>query len=354
MISTLGETATALNDISNKIDNANQTIGTVKRSSRQCAVKAAEAISQLTEKKKKSTLRVTVTDDSLSSPELLPVPFLMNNRQEQEVEEISSSLSDDKEATYDDNTSAHHDERCTLPAEQFFTPLVIHPDSSAATQVVSESDCLNETKTLYSAIDEDKYSTPPNDISTGVANEESKSTDYVCRTATVVKKGHDPKSQIKDNQTFVNSGPCVDLALLTKLTPPSNSTPNTMQTPATVIKDSCTENYVKTSSTVIKDCPTSSRTVVETPVTITKVVVDSNSTPKAEEQNYGSPELDVIRKLQGNAYPVNNTTKKQITPNGTFSPAKVKVKYYSSLYSVKYIGLFSVVNNSTGAFWTTL
>ena len=354
MISTLGETATALNDISNKIDNADQTIGTVKRSSRQCAVKAAEAISQLTEKKKKSTLRVTVTDDSLNSPELLPVPFLTSNRQEQEVEEISSSLSDDKEATYDDNTSAHHDERCTLPAEQFFTPLVIHPDSSAATQVVSESDCLNETKTLYSAIDEDKYSTPPNDISTGVANEEARSTDYVCRTATVVKKGHDPKPQIKDNQTIVNSGPCVDLALLTKLTPPSNSTPNTMQTPATVIKDSCTENYVKTSSTVIKDCPTSSRTVVETPATITKVVVDSNSTPKAEEQNYGSPELDVIKKPQENAYPVSNTTKKQITPNGTFSPAKVKVKYYSSLYSVKYSGLFSVVNNSTGAFWTTV
>ena len=421
---------TPLDNISNKMDSTDQTVDTVRKSSRRCAVKATQAITQQIGRKKgprisrKCSDRVsdgttpqllsasfsvedkviqesspllqqdntlsshhdehvevdtpsvsqemlesncddyTTTDDTLNisvSPKLPPVPFLYcplknteGDRQQQEANEdpsatiteeipFSSIVADgneettcnDKEPTIDDdNATAHNDDSSVLTTKQFFTPLVVncaHPVPSATIQIVSESSCLNETRTISGPqedgdSDDNKFSTPPSDVSTGVI-EESKPTDGIRRVTTVIKK--DAATE-KADQTIINNGPSVNLALLTKLTPPRDSNPGAMQTPATVIKDCFTKNY----STVIKGCPTSGHTVVETPATIKKVSSNSNSGPNAnlaDEQNGGSPELTVIGKPQGcpagNSYTASGTTKKQITPtNNAFSPAKFKVK----------------------------
>ena len=313
----------------------NQVIGTVRKSSRKCAIKATQAISELTGRKKGSSYCA--------------------DRQEQEVKEISSSVTDDDEATcyneeatcYNeepmqlDQTFTSHDEKSTAPIDQSLTPLVIndvHPVSPPITQMETDSGCLNETKTLsvlpedFSSSDEDKYSTPPNDVSTGVANKESKPSGDIRRVTTIIKICPEPADQV-----IVNNGSCVDLALLTKLTPQAKKSVDAGQTPATVIKDCFNENHVNiSSSTVIKDHPTSSRTVVETPATIIKVPSDSDDACNAEEQNDGSPELAVLRKPQvcqvatsctvSSASAASSTTKKQTTPNNAFSPAKLKVK----------------------------
>ena len=423
--------STPLDNISNKMDSTDQTVETVRKSSRRCAVKATQAITQQTGRKKGSRIsrkcsdRVsdgtapqllsasfseedkviqlqesspllqqdntlsshhdehvevdtpsvsqgilesnsddhTTTDDTLNisvSPKLPPVPFLHcpfknteGDRQQQEANEdpsatiteeipFSSIVADGNEETTcndeeptidDDNATTHYDESPVLTTKQFFTPLVVncaHPVPSATIQMVSESSCLNETRTISGPQEDsdsdDKFSTPPSDVSTGVI-EESKPTDGIRRVTTVIKK--DAATE-KVDQTIINNGPSVNLALLTKLTPPLDSNPGAMQTPATVMKDCFTKNY----STVIKGCPTSGHTVAETPATIIKVSSNSNSGPNtnlADEQNDGSPELTVIRKPQGcpagNSYTASGTTKKQITPtNSAFSPAKFKVK----------------------------
>ena len=398
--------STPLDNIGNKMDTSDQTVDAVRKSSRRCAVKATQAITQQTGRKKRSSNNRkcsdsisdgtspqvpsasfskenhdehvdtdslslkkisqgiveansddhTITDDSLNvlaSPELQPVPFLhcslkntKGDTQQQEVKEDRSSPNvtevvlsspvvdddDDEKAThYDKESTTHHDVSTThydeLTIEQFFTPLVInsiHPVPSASTQMVSQSSCLNETRTISgphedTASDEEKYSTPPSDVSS-VVKEECKPADGIRRITTVITK--DPDTE-KANQAIIHNGPSVNLALLTKLTPPLDSTPDAIQTPATVMKGCFTKNY----STVIKGCPTS------TPATITKVSSDSSNGPNtnlADEQHDGSPELAVISKPQGcpvgNSYPVRDATKKQITPTNAFSPAKVKVK----------------------------
>ena len=309
-----------------------QMIGTVRRSSRKCAVKATQAISELTGRKKGSRYCA--------------------DTQEQEVKEILSSVTDDddddeasEEPMYLDQTFTSHDDKSTsTPIDQSLTPLVINDAHPVSSQMVTESDCLNETKTLstlhedFGSSDEDKYSTPPNNVSTNVPNKESKPVDDIRRVTTIIKRC--PEPQATANQVIVNNnGPCVDLALLTKLTPQPEKSANAAQTPATVIKDCFKENHVNiSSSTVIKNHPTSSRTVLETPATVIKVPSDSNS--NAEEQNDGSPELEVIGKPQvcqvGTFCTVSSasatttttstsTTKKQITPTNAFSPAKLKV-----------------------------
>ena len=395
--------STPLDNIGNKMDTNDQTIDTVRKSSRQCAVKATQAITQQTGRKKgssnskKHSDRVsdgrsqvpsasfskeyhdehvdinslslkktsqgiaevnsddhTITDDSLNvsvSPELQP-PFLRcslkntkGNTQQQEVkddasspnvseevlsspivvdEEFEAKCHDKDSTTHHDKTTTHYDE---LTTEQFFSPLVInsvHPIPSASTQVVSQSSCLNETRTISgphedAASDEDKYSTPPSDVS-AVIEEECKPADGIRRITTVIKKVADTE---KANQAIIHNGPRVNLASLTKLTPPLDSTPDASQTPATVMKGCLTKNY----PTVIKGCPTS------TPATITKESSNSRNGPDtnlADEQYDGSPELAVIRKPQGcpvgNSYPISGASKKQITPTNAFSPAKVKVK----------------------------
>lgn len=346
-----------LDNIGNTMENTDQVIGTVRKSSRKCAVKATQAISELTGRKKG--------------------PSYCGDRQEQEVKEILSSVTDDEATCYNEepmhynkdpmdndqnphqDSPMHHDQEPMLddrdqiltphndkstppPIDQSLTPLVVndaHPVSSPVTPIVTEGGCLNETKTLrvstsqedLTSSDEDKYSTPPSDVSTSVADKESKPADDIRRVTTILKRC--PEPQATTNQVIVNNGPCVDLALLTKLTPESEKSADVAQTPATVIKDCFNDNNVNIcTSTVIKDHPTNSRTAVETPATITKIPSNSKD---AEEQSDGSPELAVTRKPQESICTVSNasattsstTTKKQITPTNPFSPAKLKVKH---------------------------
>ena len=337
-----------LDNISNTMENTDdQMIGTVRKSSRKCAVKATQAISELTGRKKGSNGA---------------------DKQEQEVKKILSSVADDEATCYneepmhhdqdpmhddqnadqdppmqhDQTLTSHNDESTPPPIDQSLTPLVVndtHPVPSPVTQTVTESGCLNETKTLhvsasqedFTSSDEDKYSTPPSNVSTGVAGMEPKPADDIRRVTTIIKRC--PEPQATTNQVIVNNGPCVDLALLTKLTPQPDKSADVAQTPATVIKDCCNDTNVNIcTSTVIKGHPTNSRIVVETPATITKSPSNSND---AEEQNDGSPEFAVTGKPQesfltvssASAITSSTTTKKQITPTNAFSPAKLKVKH---------------------------
>ena len=360
-----------LGNISNTMENTDdQMIGTVRKSSRKCAVKATQAISDLTGRKKRSSYCA--------------------NRQEQEVKEILSSdeepmhhnqdpMLDDQNPDQDpsmhhDQEPMHHDQTMTShmeestppPIDQSLTPLVVnntHSVSSPVTQMVTDSGCLNETKTLRvspdftSSSDEDKYSTPPSDVFTSVDSKEPKPADDTRRVTTIIKRC--PEPQATTNQKIVNNGPCVDLALLTKLTPPAEKSADVAQTPATVIKDCFHDTNVNIcTSTVIKDHPTNSRIVVDTPATITKIPSNSND---AEEQNDGSPEFAVTRKPQESSCTVSNastttsstTTKKQITPTNAFSPAKFKVKQLM-LYVSSSVVCFFAVNSSIGTIWTAI
>lgn len=389
---TVSETTRPLDNISNKLENTEQ-VGTVKRSGRQAAMKASQAISQLNEKRKGSSIskksghnQLEVTDEinantpfnkvaqtqesassrghtdttptdkdvtETSSDESMELQPVHTNTQQQKVKDISSSvimISDDestpKESTLLDQASAHHDQKSiphTSP-QFFFTPVVINcaqSISSSTTQMTSESTCMNEANTppashedICTATDDDTYSTPPSNVSTNAAVEEPKPADSIRRNTTILKKSPDPNSYDKVNQVTVYNGSCIDLALLTKLTPPAKPTEAAL-TPATVIKDSFT---VKT-STVIKDCPTSSAvtpaTITKTPATITKVVAKPSN---AEEQNDGSPEFTVIKKplgcQVGSACTVTGATQKQITPNNAFSPAKLKVNIAVFVYHI--------------------
>jgi len=395
-VSTLGETIKPLDNISNKMDDTDQMIGTVRRTSRQCAIKATLAIAQQTGKKKmsSSTSSRKCSDDkcresggalSMPSPpfkeedkvtQIQKSEPLLQKESSPVVTSIEESTCYNAGSTPDEGSAPNNG---SIPhAEQFFTPLVISNDngaSSTTTQMISESsDCgLEETKTPSvshedsTAIDEeDKYSTPPCDAST---DEKSESVDGVRRLTTIIKKNPDPESQIKVDQMIVNKGclPSVNLALLTKLTPSLKSNLDQICTPTTVIKECLAENQVEVSKTVTKGFATNNDMVTETPATITKVVSDSNNgfatvtkhnANVVSEQNYGSPELGVvISKPQdtqiGNSSAISCTTKKQITPNSAFSPAKLKVNNFYGVYSSICYLVFSSVNSSIGTIWTT-
>ena len=305
------------------MENTDQTIATVRRSSRKAVVKAKQAISEQTGKKKVSS----------------------DYQSKNEIAETSDSDNESKDSIQHDQTFTSCDEKLLPPDDdQSLTPLVTETSTlSLANQMVSESGCLNETKILsapcedLTCSDEDKYSTPPSNV-------KPKPADDICQAATIIKKYSHLELEAKTYQEIIHSQPCVSLALLTKLTPPAEKSGDVAPTPATVIKDGFNDNHPNfSSSTVIKNHTSSSR-VVETPATITKTVSDTKD--EHEEQNDRSPELAAIRKPQDyqngatissvsesttttasitTAATTTTTIKKKVTPKNPFSPAKLKV-----------------------------
>ena len=316
--------------LGNTMENTDQAIATVRRSSRKIVVKARQTISEPAGKKK-------VSRDYPSENEIIA---------------ISDSSDESKDSMHHDQTITYHDKKM-LPSDddQSLTPLVIGTSVLyPANQKISESECLNETKILsapcedLACSDEDKYSTPPGSV-------KPKPADEICQAATIVKKSSDLELQDKTYQEIIHNQPCISLALLTKLTPPTETSADVAQTPATVIKDSFNDNHPNiSSSTVIKEHASSSR-VVETPATITKIVSDTKD--EYEEQNDGSPELAAIRRPQdhqngvtissvsdsttttASITTVTTTAKKKVTPKNPFSPAKLKVCKIRNYDSVK-------------------
>ena len=337
VIPTPDETKRPFDDISNK----DQTISTVKRSSRQCAKKATDAIAR------------SIKGDRYQQEVKVTPPCKANEKPEStsDVCQVTTIQKEPEPESQMETDQAIVSSGCTpcvnlaVPTKHTPPPSESSPDTMHTPTTVTKEHCAEDhvitpstvTKSDSSAVVvtpatimkvTSKSSSPT--VAKHIVSPDPKpdTTNDIRRVTTIIKKEPEPLTEA--DQIIVNSGyaPCINLAELTKLTPPPPEP--SPDTPTTVIKESCTEDHVIASSTVTKNDSNA-----ETPATITKVAFNDATVTKdnanhIEGLSDGSPDLGVT-KPQDNQVGMSGllsgtTTKKQITPNSAFSPAKLKVK----------------------------